>query len=283
MYVTRTGEFPIGFRERFKDSIAWAREASISVIELADDVAAQAAEARKSGLTVAAITLENMKGMLSADPSTRKSAQEANRRLIEECSDDSPTCCFTVSAPENPDLPPRRNFEFMVESYAQLQGSLQETGSRLVIEGWPGPGAVCCTPEAFRAFFKECSADCYGINYDPSHLVRMGIEPIRFLEEFVDRIYHVHGKDTEILTSDLYEYGHELPPVFRDTRRFAGGWWRYTIPGFGLTPWPEVFRILSLNGYAGAVAIELEDDNFWETPALQREGILTGAQFLSRC
>ncbi len=283
MYKTRTGGFSIGFRERFEGSVAWAREAGLSVIETANGDPGHVDEARRAGLTVCTISLDNTKGMLSADETTRRSAVAENRLLIEQCSDGSPLCYFVVTVPEDPHLPPGRNFEFMVESYAQLEDTLHDTNSRIVIEGWPGPGAVCCTPEAFRAFFKECSADCYGINYDPSHLVRMGIDPIRFLDEFVDRVYHVHGKDTEILASDLYEYGHELPPVFRDTRRFAGGWWRYTIPGFGLTPWPEVFRILSLNGYAGAVAIELEDDNYWETPALQREGILTGAQFLSRC
>ena len=36
-------------------------------------------------------------------------------------------------------------------------------------------------------------------NFDPSHLIRMGIDPLRFLEEFIDSVYHVHGKDTEIL------------------------------------------------------------------------------------
>ena len=54
----------------------------------------------------------------------------------------------------------------------------------------------------------------FGVNYDPSHLMRMNIDPLRFLYEFGNRVYHVHGKDTEWLSDNLYDYGSEQPATF---------------------------------------------------------------------
>ena len=67
----------------------------------------------------------------------------------------------------------------MVDSLNALSLALEAAGGRLVIEGWPGPGALCCTPETYRATFRECPSPAIGVNYDPSHLLRMGIDPIR--------------------------------------------------------------------------------------------------------
>jgi sugar phosphate isomerase/epimerase len=122
-----------------------------------------------------------------------------------------------------------------------------------------------------------------GVNYDPSHLVRMGIDPLRFLNEFVSRVYHVHGKDTELFADNLYEYGHEQPPTFAKPMGFGSMTWRYTIPGQGIVSWTRVFGILKDAGYAGCVSIELEDMNFNGTEAGEKLGILLGAQFLSGC
>ena len=36
----------------------------------------------------------------------------------------------------------------------------------------------------------------FGINFDPSHLYHQFIDPVIFLEEFADRIYHVHIKES---------------------------------------------------------------------------------------
>ena len=35
----------------------------------------------------------------------------------------------------------------------------------------------------------------FGFNYDPSHLGYQGVDYVRFIREFADRIYHVHMKD----------------------------------------------------------------------------------------
>ncbi len=35
----------------------------------------------------------------------------------------------------------------------------------------------------------------FGFNFDPSHLIWQGIDPVEFIRAFPDRIYHMHVKD----------------------------------------------------------------------------------------
>ena len=35
----------------------------------------------------------------------------------------------------------------------------------------------------------------FGFNFDPSHLIWQGVDPVEFIRAFPDRIYHVHMKD----------------------------------------------------------------------------------------
>jgi len=128
-----------------------------------------------------------------------------------------------------------------------------------------------------------CISPAVGVNYDPSHLVRMGIDPMRFLKEFVPRIHHVHAKDTELSPERLYTFGHELPPTFEPRPLFGRNHWRYTIPGHGQTPWIEVFETLDAHGYGGAVSIEMEDRHFHGSEDLEKAGLLHSALFLEGC
>jgi sugar phosphate isomerase/epimerase len=190
---------------------------------------------------------------------------------------------FIVILPEKHDAPRKENFAYMIDALNELSLTLDATDTRLVIEGWPGPGALCCTPETVRATLKTVSSKNVGLNFDPSHLLRMHIDPLRFLEEFVDRIYHVHGKDAEILTENLYEYGSEQPPTFGKPREFGWITWRYCIPGHGNFRWTRGLEVLASRGYQGAVSIELEDENFNGSEGGEQRGLIAAAQFLQTC
>jgi sugar phosphate isomerase/epimerase len=221
--------------------------------------------------------------MISPDETKRKDSVQKNVDYINSFSKDDRLNFFTAMLPEKAELPREENFRYMVESFQLLVPALESRNAKIVIEGFPGPGALCCTPEGYRGFFKECSSPVFGINYDPSHLIRMGIDPLRFLREFVHRVYHVHAKDTLLLEEGLYEYGNFQPATFSKKIKFCGWHYRYTIPSQGLTDWPMVFCILRDAGYQGCVSIELEDINFCETTELQNEGLSKAAQFLSVC
>lgn len=288
---TRTGRWPIGFRRRNTSSwqkdlsslIEWARANDLEAIDLERDGDRGAGAVIEAGLAIGSVDLLEEKAMLSPDRGKRAEAIARNTDYIRACAAHGPIKHFVIMLPEDPQLPRKENFTYMVDSFAQLIPILEESQGRIAIEGWPGPGALCCTPEVYRAFFEEIPSKVMGINYDPSHLVRQGIDPVRFLEEFGERVYHVHGKDTEILPEGLYEFGHEQPATFAERIPYGAHAWRYTIPGHGIVPWVKVFRLLQGHGYSGCVSVELEDGNFYRLAEAEQLGIVQGARFLEGC
>ncbi len=288
MLKTRTGSFPIGFRRGWSDwqkdidkLLAWAKENGFGVIDLGSDADESGKKVRAAGLQVGSADLRGWNGIISPDPAKRNDAVQSNAAYIEACAALGISNFFAVMLPEKPELPRSENFGYMVQGLQALAPILDKHSAHLVIEGWPGPGALCCTPEGYRAAIEAVPGKAIGINYDPSHLIRMGIDPIRFLQEFADHVFHVHGKDTEIVEEALYEFGWEQPATFDKGHGFGSHHWRYTIPGHGCMRWTQGFQILKEHKYQGAVSIELEDENFNTGEAGEKQGLLAGAQFLA--
>jgi sugar phosphate isomerase/epimerase len=289
MFKTQTGNFPIGVRRGWTEwqsdltgFTSWAKDSGFSVVDLGSNVD-DVAPAVQAGLKIGSVDLLSWGALLSSDSAKRADALAKNTEYIAAATAAGAKNFFCVMLPEDASKPRTENFGYVVEALNGLAPVLEQNGGKLVIEGYPGAGALCCTPETYRAAFKEAPSNSIGINYDPSHLLRMGIDPIRFLKEFSSRVFHVHGKDAELLTDDLYEYGWEQPATFKKNPAFGATAWRYTIPGQGNTPWGEVFRILSAGGYSGAVSIELEDRDYNGSEEGEKRGILAGANFLSAC
>ncbi len=287
---TRTGGYPIGFRRGggewqsdLGNLVKWAAENELEVIDLRRDAPDTGQIAVDAGLRIGTVDIANSRAMLSADKGKRAAAVAENTEYVKQCAKFGTVNHFLVMIPEDPNLPRAENFGYMVESFGELAPVLEQNDARIAIEGWPGPGALCCTPEGYRALFREVPSMSMGINYDPSHLIRMNIDYLRFLQEFKDRVYHVHGKDTQILTENMYEYGTEQPPTFAKPEPYSGMTWRYTIPGHGVARWIEIFQMLQANNYQGCVSIELEDKFFFREPDAEKEGILQGARFLTGC
>ena len=77
-----------------------------------------------------------------------------------------------------------------------------EAGVKLIIEncvmeGWHPdgyPGNLAYSPELWEWMF---SLGLY-LNYDPSHLLWMGIDPVEAVKPYVDRIPHAQAKDIEL-------------------------------------------------------------------------------------
>jgi sugar phosphate isomerase/epimerase len=123
---------------------------------------------------------------------------------------------------------------------------------RILWEPWPEGPNLATSPVGFAALFKGFGNSPYvGLQYDPSHLVRQFMDPIQTARDFVDKIYDVHLKDTEILWSVLRSGG--INPVD------GASWWRYRIPGLGSINWAQFFSVLQDAGYSGAMSIEHED------------------------
>lgn len=94
----------------------------------------------------------------------------------------------------------------------------------------------------------------FGINFDPSHLYHQFVDPVMFLEEFPDRIYHCHVKDTIRRLDGRHSIlGSHLG--FGDRRRG----WEFVSPGRGGIDFEQICRTLNQIGYDGPLSVEWED------------------------
>ena len=123
---------------------------------------------------------------------------------------------------------------------------------RILWEPWPEGPNIATSPVGFSALFKGFDQSPFvGLQYDPSHLVRQFMDPIETAWQFIDKIYDVHLKDTEIFWPILRAGG--ITPVNN------AHCWTYRIPGMGSIAWHEFFSALRSVGYAGSMSIEQED------------------------
>ena len=96
--------------------------------------------------------------------------------------------------------------------------------------------------------------EAFGLNWDPSHFMWQGIDPVSFITDFADRIYHVDCKDIRVRTTGRNTLlGSHL--AWGDQRRG----WDFVSFGRGDVPWDAAFRALRSIGYDGPISIEWED------------------------
>ena len=288
---TRTGNFPIGFRRGWSDwqkldlgkLAQWAQENGFEAIDLGRVTAPDVATLQKADLRLGSGDLAESGNLLDKDAGKRLEAIEKVVAYVKEAGAAGTKAFFLVIIPD-PSEKRSESYARAVESYTPIAIAADEVGASLAIEGWPGGSphlpAFCCTPETCRSFIKDVGGKGIGLNYDPSHLIRLGVDHIRFLSEFVPYVRHVHGKDTELFPEAAYEYGLYQPAVFAKGHGFGELAWRYTIPGHGCGRWTEIFHILQANGYEGIVSIELEDENFNGSEEGEKAGLLHSLHFL---
>jgi sugar phosphate isomerase/epimerase len=162
-------------------------------------------------------------------------------------------------------------FALLAERWNPILDVFGQCGVRFALEVHPTEIAFDIVT-ARRALETLDNRPEFGFNFDPSHLHWQGIDPVQFIREFPDRIYHVHIKDAAvtldgragILSSHL---------DFGDPRRG----WDFRSPGHGGIDFEAVIRALNAIGYRGPLSVE------WEDCGMDREyGASDAAQFLAR-
>lgn len=97
--------------------------------------------------------------------------------------------------------------------------------------------------------------EAFGLNWDPSHMVWQQLDPVGFLVDFADRIYHVDCKDTKMATGNGRNGRLGSHLAWGDPKRG----WDFVSTGNGDVPWQRCFRALNAIGYTGPISIEWED------------------------
>jgi sugar phosphate isomerase/epimerase len=115
---------------------------------------------------------------------------------------------------------------------------------------WPGGKNLAISPAIWRRMFEAIPSPNFGLNYDPSHMVWQRMDYLAPMREFADRIHHAHAKDARIDREKLNDVGILAHPLEYHTPK---------LPGLGDIDWGAYFSTLSDTGYAGHVAIEVED------------------------
>jgi len=128
----------------------------------------------------------------------------------------------------NVQLTVAENVDLFAKVFRPLVRYAARRGVRIAIENCPMPGwqfeglagNIAYSPWVWDQLYERVPDENFGLNLDPSHLHWLGVDYLAVVEDYADRIFHVHAKDTEILEDRLAHRGSLL----------GGGWWRYRIP-----------------------------------------------------
>lgn len=224
---------------------------------------------------------------LDPDPQRRQFCQDHLKRVIltAEMLDVELVGTFVGS---RPDRSPDEIMKEIGTVFSDLVKFAADHGVKLMIENCPMPnwqkfglpGNHAWSPELWQALFNEVPDDNFGLNLDPSHLHWLGIDCIKCVRDFRDRIFHAHAKDTEILLSGRHRYGILGQQLAADP--WGSGWWRYRMPGLGEINWRKFISALQEIGYDFVLSIEHEDPVWEGTEEKVKQGLQLGREHLSQ-
>jgi sugar phosphate isomerase/epimerase len=105
---------------------------------------------------------------------------------------------------------------------------------------------------------REAVGETVGANYDPSHPMWMGADPIAAVRALGSAIYYVHAKDTRV---EPVPAGIDGTLDSRHGSRFAERSWNYITLGYGHGEewWRHFCTALKQAGYDDVLSIEHED------------------------
>jgi sugar phosphate isomerase/epimerase len=257
---------------------AWCKDAGFDAIDLGSADPVRAKAVTDAGLSLGTSDLPGTQKLLSPDSAERADGIAVGTAALEAMAAAGFTRAFCTFFPSDGRQSRKDSLTYWKESFPEVAKAAERFGVRIAVEGWPGPNnsALGVTPEQLRIMLSHVDTPHFGLNYDPSHLVRIGVDYQRFLSEFGARVVHAHGKDTRRDAEGAYLYGN-LGPSVDSVIGWSGGDWRYCIPGEGDVDWTFVCAELQKFGFdsaGGIVAIELEDFRYNGTEEGEKRGLV---------
>ena len=135
------------------------------------------------------------------------------------------------------------------------------------------PGFCVYNPETLLKL-RAAVGPAIGANFDPSHLIWQGMDPVAAIRELAGAIYHVHAKDTKVDPYNTAKNGVLDTKHYSDEIHRA---WVFRTVGYGNneTYWRDLVSNLRLCGYDRVLSIEHED-----SVMTIDEGLRKAVQFL---
>ena len=145
-------------------------------------------------------------------------------------------------------------YKDFAKRWIPILDAYQEMGIKYALEVHPTEIAFDIET-ARRALKAVNNHPAFGFNYDPSHLGYQGVDYVRFIYEFSDRIFHVHMKDVtwNDQPGTIGVFGGHTD--FGDNRRF----WNFRSVGRGKIDFEKIIRALNDIHYMGPLSVEWED------------------------
>ncbi len=138
---------------------------------------------------------------------------------------------------------------------------------------WPGGKNLATSPAIWRKMYTDLPSQHWGLNFDPSHFILQMMEIHPILDEFKDRLVHVHAKDVRIDHAKLNQHG-----VFS----FPKLWHSPKLPGMGDVQWGSFLGALADTGYDGPLVVEVEDRAFEGSLEKRIESLVISHRYLSQ-
>lgn len=118
---------------------------------------------------------------------------------------------------------------------------------------WPGGQNLATSPAIWRRMFDIIPSDYFGLSYDPSHFHLQGMDYIKPIYEFTEKLFHIHLKDIKVYQDKIDEFGLFTHPLnYMDPK----------IPGKGGIDWGKFINSLKEVHYDNCACIEIEDKEY---------------------
>ncbi|NEJ73904.1 TIM barrel protein [Rhizobium phaseoli] len=276
----KIGFYTSTFNDRpLEEVVDFAASAGFDAIEIdvgghiktPDRVEAAVTLARSRGLSVSSITYFG--NQLDADRDKRRELRTKTADFAKAIGE-AGVPIFVIFPGRDDSASEDANYDDFAEFAIKLIAETQSSGLTFAIENWPGPrdNFIGTTPRGWQELFRRITDPRFGLEFDPSHLLRIGVDPYQAMEAVKDRIAILHAKDTAIDKDVLEAVGYH-----------GKGWWQYKLPGLGLIDWPRFLRQARGAGFDGTLSIEHEDAAYgWPGKDLsaRKEGERLGLDYL---
>ncbi len=114
-------------------------------------------------------------------------------------------------------------------------------------------GTVVQDEDEVDRLMANTDPEYFSLLFDTGHFAYCGVDPLKMVKKYADRIKHVHLKD---IRRDKVEQVKAENLSFLDGVRMG----TFTVPGDGDIDFDPIFKVLEETGYEGYMLVEAEQD-----------------------